>query len=109
MDRATAAADFAGADVEFHRAIATAARNGVLADMLGSIRALIRVWVERVLAESPDFSALRAQHRAVADAILEGDAVAAGRAMDEHMTAVTSALRASLAAHDPDGAVSPPR
>jgi GntR family transcriptional regulator, transcriptional repressor for pyruvate dehydrogenase complex len=109
MDRATTAADFAGADVEFHRAIAIAARNGVLADMLGSIRALIRVWVERVLAESPDFSALRDQHRAIADAVLSGDPAAAGQAMDEHMSAVTASLRASLAAHDPDGAVSPPR
>ena len=40
---------FVAADMQFHQAIAAAAENALLADLLQTARSLIRVWVERAL------------------------------------------------------------
>ncbi|TIH38628.1 FadR/GntR family transcriptional regulator [Subtercola vilae] len=89
---------FIDADVRFHVEIAVAADNEVLNNLLQSIRALLRVWVERGLRDRPQAEAALAEHEAVYRALVSGDAAAVGRAMTEHMQTASARLRAALTA-----------
>ncbi len=89
-------AQFVDADVAFHLAVAGAAKNSVLSDILHSVRELLHVWVERT---SPDRSATEtslAEHIAIYQAIASRDPEAAQDAMQKHMAIASERLRKSL-------------
>ncbi|PRY13566.1 FadR/GntR family transcriptional regulator [Kineococcus rhizosphaerae] len=76
---------FIEADAAFHLQVARAAGNGVMGDLLQTVRSLLRVWVERGLRSQDQALTACREHRAVYEAIAAGDAAAAGAAMDAHM------------------------
>jgi DNA-binding FadR family transcriptional regulator len=85
------------ADVEFHLAIATMAKSSVLADILTSVRSLLRVWIRRGLTMESDPAAdTLEEHRAVYTAIASRDEAAAREAMTRHMTSAYRRLVMSL-------------
>lgn len=76
---------FVEADLRFHRELGEASGNQVLRDLLQSVRALLRVWADRVVRDPDDAQTALDQHIAVLAAIEAGDEEAAGQAMDAHM------------------------
>lgn len=85
MRLARTAEEFVDADVEFHLAVADAAGNVALANMLRSIAALLRVWISRVMGAAESFEPSYAEHVPIFEAIRDGDSTAAQEAMDSHM------------------------
>lgn len=76
---------FVDADARFHLQIALAAENDVLRDLLQSVRSLLRLWVERGLSTREQAEVAVREHRAVHEALLARDPVAASTAMRHHM------------------------
>jgi GntR family transcriptional repressor for pyruvate dehydrogenase complex len=87
---------FVAADMKFHQELAHAADNGLLRDLLQSVRSLIRIWVERALSDSGHAKLTLDEHRAILAAIDARDATAAGEAMDRHMQSAAARLLATL-------------
>jgi GntR family transcriptional repressor for pyruvate dehydrogenase complex len=98
--RATAdsVAEFIEADVEFHLEVARIAGNTVLRDILHSVRALLRVWIQRAVGADGDTAATLAEHLAVFGAIERRDPDAAARSMGRHMESASARLERSLEA-----------
>jgi GntR family transcriptional repressor for pyruvate dehydrogenase complex len=96
---------FVDADVEFHLAVAQAAKNGVLLDILRSIRSLLRVWVTRAIAEAGETESSYQEHLPVFEAIRDQRPAAAAKAMANHMEGAAARLRRSIAADGSDGDV----
>jgi GntR family transcriptional repressor for pyruvate dehydrogenase complex len=67
-----------------------------LADLLTTVRSLIRVWVERAVNDVGHTNLTRGEHTAIADGIDARDADAAGAAMDQHMKSAGERLLSSL-------------
>lgn len=88
---------FIEGDIAFHMAIVTAAKNGVLYDVLNSIRSLLRVWIRRAVAEAGETATPYAEHVPIFEAIRDGRADDAAAAMSTHMAKATDRLRRSLA------------
>jgi GntR family transcriptional regulator, transcriptional repressor for pyruvate dehydrogenase complex len=86
--------DFVTADMHFHQELAQAADNGVIRDMLQSVRSLIRVWVERALNDDDHAKVTLAEHRAILAALEARDPEAAAETMHQHMNSATARLRA---------------
>lgn len=76
---------FVEADAHFHQTIATASQNQALAVVLQSVRALLRVWVERGVDSRDDSRRALDEHTRVVEAIAAHDAEAAAGAMNTHM------------------------
>jgi GntR family transcriptional regulator, transcriptional repressor for pyruvate dehydrogenase complex len=87
-------ADFVTADMHFHQELAQAADNGVIRDMLQSVRSLIRVWVERALNDDDHARVTLAEHRAILAALEARDPEAAAETMHQHMNSAATRLRA---------------
>jgi len=87
---------FVAADMKFHQAIAVAANNSLLDDMLQSIRSLIRVWVERALNDTEHAQLTCSEHRAVLIALSTRDADRAASAMSVHMDSAAARLMPTL-------------
>ncbi len=87
---------FVAADMKFHQTIALAAGNSLLDDMLRSIRALIRVWVERALNDTGHAQLTCAEHRAVLTALTTRDPDQAAAAMSTHMDSAATRLLPTL-------------
>jgi GntR family transcriptional regulator, transcriptional repressor for pyruvate dehydrogenase complex len=100
LDRMRATADsvagFTEADVDFHLEVARIAGNTVLRDILHSVRALLRVWIQRAVGADGDTSATLAEHVAVFEAIERRDPDGAASAMEVHMEAASGRLERSL-------------
>lgn len=96
MSRRSSADEFVEADINFHHAVATAAHNAVLLDVLNSVRALLRVWIRRAIAEAGETASSRAEHVPVYEAIAAGDPDAAVLAMTNHMDGAAQRLRRSV-------------
>jgi GntR family transcriptional repressor for pyruvate dehydrogenase complex len=90
------AAAFVAADVAFHLAVARAAKNTVLSDVLASVQSLLQVWVTRVIRAAGDSQPSFLEHVPVYKAILAQDATAAVRAMQVHLGAARERLMAAL-------------
>ncbi|WP_052867794.1 FadR/GntR family transcriptional regulator [Streptomyces niger] len=93
--RAGDTAAFIEADIAFHRAVAAAAHNSVLADLYGHLTDALRATLRSVVA-TPVPDAVRHQfdaHAAIVDAIEAGDADAAERAALAHLDEAATALR----------------
>ncbi|UZJ29652.1 FadR/GntR family transcriptional regulator [Streptomyces endophytica] len=86
---------FIDADLDFHRTIAAAAHNSVLADLYDHLSDALRATLQSVVgAPVPD--SVRNQydaHEAIVDAIEAGDAEAAERAALAHLSEGMAALR----------------
>ncbi|WP_207454785.1 FadR/GntR family transcriptional regulator [Desertivibrio insolitus] len=87
---------FVEADLKFHLQIARAANNKVLLDLLQSLRAMLRIWVDRALREPEEYRAALEEHAHVLDAIRSRDPEAAATAMSAHMTTAGQRLEHSL-------------
>jgi GntR family transcriptional regulator, transcriptional repressor for pyruvate dehydrogenase complex len=90
--------DFVAADIDFHLAIAEATHNTTLRDLMASMRALLSVWMSRVVSASDDQEASYLEHLPVAEAVLAGDSRKARSAMKRHMDSASRRLTATLAA-----------
>jgi len=94
---------FIEADLKFHLQIAQAADNQVLLDLLQSIRSLLRVWVERGLADDEEARLALDEHSRVYEAMLTRDPDAVEAAMRAHMTTAGSRLERTLSQLADDG------
>ncbi|OZM78786.1 FadR/GntR family transcriptional regulator [Pseudonocardia sp. MH-G8] len=95
-ETADAVAEFTEADVEFHLEVARIAGNTVLRDILHSVRALLRVWIQRAVGADGDTSATLAEHEAVFRAVERKAPDAAATAMETHMEKASARLERSL-------------
>lgn len=90
-------AQAAQADVQFHLAIAQASHNVVLLQMMRGVFELLRATVtenrQRMYQVQHTQDQLTAQHRALMDAILRGDAEAARSAVWQHLEFVHGHVR----------------
>lgn len=105
VERQRAAAEdpaaYVEADIAFHRELARIGRNSLLTELLSTTRSLLRVWFEHAVRRREDIEAATAEHRAVAEAIRDGDTEAASRAMDGHMRTASARI---LRGHEAEGA-----
>lgn len=84
-----------GFDIALHKAIATAARNALMANMLASLEPLLNAAVPaawRTRHTDQDHAVVIARHRDLADSILRRDPEAARRAMEAHFDRAVDAL-----------------
>ncbi len=91
---------FVTADMHFHQLIAASADNDLLRDILQSVRALIRVWVERALNDEDHAALTCREHEAILTALRTHDPSKAADAMSEHMDSAGSRLRSFLAGQE---------
>ncbi len=95
--------DEAEADVDLHILIYEASHNVVLLQIMRALSGMLRKGVfhnrEKLYARPEVRDVLLAQHRAIFDAIIARDPVAAGRAAEEHM-AYTQRVLSEIAAAD---------
>jgi GntR family transcriptional repressor for pyruvate dehydrogenase complex len=99
MAKATDPDDFVAADISFHYAVASAAGNQSLLQIMRSIRGLLQVWISRVMHAADSTRPTWEEHAAIFDAIAGRDALGARRAMEAHMAAATKRLQTTLLAH----------
>ncbi|MBO0701870.1 MAG: FadR family transcriptional regulator [Candidatus Dormibacteraeota bacterium] len=94
LDAAEPATD---ADLAFHAAIASAARNRVLAHVLDTLRSLVRVWIYQTFTEFPERrTASYQEHVSICEAIRDHDAATAESAMRVHLEHATERLMVML-------------
>ncbi len=83
---------FNDCDTDFHVAIAEAAGNRMVADLTVSVRNAVRQTLLTVFHRVEDWEAvavrLRAEHRAIYDAVEAGEAERAGEAVEAHIRSV---------------------
>ncbi|GAB3419468.1 FadR/GntR family transcriptional regulator [Flindersiella endophytica] len=96
MRVATDGAAFVEADVAFHLALAKAAGNTVLNDILVSIRSLLRVWIRRAISEAGETGSTVEEHAAVFEAVLARSPQRATDAMRTHLDQAGKRLLDSL-------------
>ncbi|MCA4132532.1 FadR/GntR family transcriptional regulator [Arthrobacter sp. M4] len=92
------ASEYVDWDVQFHLAIADAARNEVLAGVLRSLQSMLSVWATRVIVSAGETETSLAMHTPILHAIIDGDAESARVAMRAHMDRATRRLYATIAA-----------
>lgn len=91
-------AAFVAADVAFHLRVAKAAGNETFLQIMVSVRALLQVWMTRVVYSAEDSAVLADEHAPIYDAIDARDAEAARAAMDAHLKQAFARLEVSLVA-----------
>lgn len=87
---------FVEADVGFHLRVAEAADNVILNDMLSGVRALLRVWIRRVVEAAGQTGPSYQDHLPIFEAIERGDRAAAVAAMAAHMEGASARLKATI-------------
>jgi GntR family transcriptional repressor for pyruvate dehydrogenase complex len=87
---------FVEADMRFHQLLGAGTGNVTLADLLTTLRSLLRVWVERAVAYDEHTRVTRSEHGAVLEAVRAHDPDRAAAAMDRHMTSARLRLLESL-------------
>lgn len=98
----TSLAAFAKADVDFHHALAAAADNEQLIDLLHVVRSLLQVYADRAVQDAGQARTAIEEHDVIARAVRAGDEDAAASAMAVHMATAASRLSA-------EDALTPPR
>jgi GntR family transcriptional repressor for pyruvate dehydrogenase complex len=88
--------EFVGYDIAFHLGVAEAAGNSVLSGMLRNVQSLLRVWITRVISNAGETGSSYVEHVPVYEAIDSQNPLAAGAAMQAHLTSATRRLRAAL-------------
>jgi GntR family transcriptional regulator, transcriptional repressor for pyruvate dehydrogenase complex len=96
-------AAFVAADVAFHLRVAKAAGNETFLQIMVSVRALLQVWMARVVYSAEDLAVLAAEHAPIYDAVAAQDRAAARAAMDAHLKQAFARLEVTLAS-DPASA-----
>jgi GntR family transcriptional regulator, transcriptional repressor for pyruvate dehydrogenase complex len=97
MDAAGAdLAAFARADGAFHDALARAAGNDALVDLLHVVRSLLQVYADRAVHDADAARLAVAEHGEVFGAVERGDEDAAASAMATHMATASARLAASV-------------
>ncbi len=98
-DPALSRAEFNESDTAFHVALAEAGGNRLVAGMTKAIREAVRHPLLHALQRTEDWpgtvAELRAEHRAVFDAVEEGDATAAADGVEKHVRGFFAGLHAS--------------
>ncbi|MFB9689881.1 FadR/GntR family transcriptional regulator [Amycolatopsis plumensis] len=89
-------ADYRRKDSRLHLAIAEVTASGSLTTAVADARSRVNQLLDRIPLLPPNLEHSNAQHEAIVDAILAGDAPAARRAMAEHIEGTASLLRAFL-------------
>ncbi|GAA2907424.1 GntR family transcriptional repressor for pyruvate dehydrogenase complex [Microbacterium keratanolyticum] len=87
---------FVAADIAFHSAIARAARNLALADVLSNITSLLEVWMTRSIQSAGETHSSNQEHRRVVEAIVARDPRKAQAAMRAHLRSAEKRLRRTL-------------
>lgn len=87
------------ADIRFHATIARAAGNEVLADLLQTVRSLLRVWSERGLSTREQAEDAYREHADVYAAIAAHDGQRAAAAMHDHMLTASRRVRTASTEH----------
>lgn len=77
---------YVDADLDFHRAVVTAAHNSVLSDVFASFSAALRTTLTSLTQDPGPRNASHAVHVALAEAIRAGDADAAAAATVDHLS-----------------------
>lgn len=95
---------FARADLEFHHALAAAAGNDMLVDLLHVVRSLLQVYADRAVHDEEQARIAIDEHAAILRAVTAGDEDAAASAMALHMSTATDRLRSESRAVTPAGA-----
>ncbi|WP_115787822.1 FadR/GntR family transcriptional regulator [Arthrobacter silvisoli] len=89
MDAGPGTEEFLALDVRFHLALAAAAGNVVVSAMMASLREAIEGYAAELTKNLPDWDAtagrLRAEHRAILDAVNTGDGGRAARLVAAHI------------------------
>ena len=88
---------FVRADLDFHNALAAAAGNDLLVDLLHVVRSLLQVYADRAVHDEVAARIALAEHEAIARAVGAGDEDAAASAMAVHMATAASRLTAESA------------
>jgi len=95
-------------DIRFHRAVATASGNPILASLVEMVSAIFYEHRRRTASNDRDLKDAADQHRTLYNALRQRDADRARQAMDEHLTI---ARRRQAAEHpeapDDDGVATP--
>ena len=85
---------FIEADVAFHLALAEAAQNAVLTELLQTVKALLTEAMETVVKGEPEIAVRSTRyHREILEAIRAQDPVAARELMSRHLDDVEEAIR----------------
>jgi len=84
---------FTEMDVKFHLAIAQAAQNSAIFQMLSTIRRLLTIWINEVLVDYEALEITHKEHKKVYDCMRLGDAAGARAAMREHLEAAGLRLK----------------
>ncbi len=92
---------FVEADQAFHVELAETGGNIVVRDLLQTVRALLRVWADRVVRDPDDVQVALEQHIDVLNAIEARDPAAARHAMRAHM--ISAGDRLLRVTHHSDG------
>ncbi|MDQ7810621.1 GntR family transcriptional regulator [Amycolatopsis sp. A133] len=88
--------DYRRKDSRLHLAIAEVTASGSLTTAMADARTRVNQLLDRIPLLPPNLEHSNAQHEAIVDAILAGDAPAARLAMAEHIEGTASLLRAFL-------------
>lgn len=88
--------DYRRKDSRLHLAIAEVTASSSLTTAVADARTRVNRLLDRIPLLEPNLEHSNAQHAAIVDAILAGDAVAARHAMAEHIEGTASLLRAFL-------------
>ncbi|MFD8498383.1 FadR/GntR family transcriptional regulator [Amycolatopsis sp. NPDC059657] len=89
--------DYRRKDSRLHLAIAEVTASGSLTTAMADVRMRINQLLDQIPLLEPNLEHSNAQHEAIVDAILAGNAAAARQAMAEHIEGTASLLRAFLA------------
>jgi DNA-binding FadR family transcriptional regulator len=98
-DAATSPVALVDADLEFHTAVVAAAHNNVLSEVFGSFLGALRSAANDLVADSglrtrAELEESDSAHRALVDAIAEGDVDAAAAATEQNVHTTLERLRA---------------
>jgi DNA-binding FadR family transcriptional regulator len=93
---ASGAADYRRTDSRLHLAIGELAGVPSLLPLLADVRDRVNALLDRIPLLEPNLAHSNAQHEAIVQAVLRGDAVAARRLMREHLAGTEALLRAFL-------------
>jgi DNA-binding FadR family transcriptional regulator len=88
--------DYRRKDSRLHLAIAEVTASGSLTTAMADARTRVNQLLDRIPLLPPNLEHSNAQHEAIVDAILAGDAPAARQTMAEHIEGTASLLRAFL-------------
>lgn len=89
---------FAKADRDFHSALAKAAGNAALLDLLDVVRSLLQVYANRAVSDEQEATRAVEEHAALYEALEQRDPDAAASAMAVHMATASERLAAETAA-----------